>query len=109
MTFTWRCFVCDAPTTDGTRGVFPGGDRYVHLACYRAWADEDAEALARLRKEACGADHHRFPGRWTRDPADPYGDAQFWECAKGCGHVQRHPGYGHGRSVAEMLAHEERS
>lgn len=107
MTFTLTCALCDAPMTDGVRGVLPGGERYVHPACYRAWAYDDTEALARLRKEACEAGHHRFPGRWTPDPADPYGDAQYWECAKGCGHVQQHPGYGHGRMVTEMLARRE--
>lgn len=109
--FVWPCTLCDAPTTDNVYGVL-GWSAYkktepVHRVCWDAWMSHDREALARLRKEACEAGHHRFPGRWTPDPADPYGDAVYWECEKGCGHVQRHPGYGHGRMVAEMLARRE--
>lgn len=111
--FAWRCKLCDAPTTDNVT-AWLGDSVYreyeqVHRVCCDAWVRRDTETLARLRKEACEAGHHRWPGQWTTDSADPYGDAQFWECTKGCGHVQRHPGYGHKRAVAEMLARREGS
>lgn len=56
--------------------------------------------LEQIRAEACQQGHHRYPGQWRRDPDDPYGDARLWECARGCGYVRRHPGYGINRAIA---------
>jgi hypothetical protein len=69
--------------------------------CLDAWL-HDGPALAELRLAACRNGYHEFPGRWSRDPGDPYGDAGMWECKKGCGHIQRHPGYGTQRSIHEL-------
>jgi hypothetical protein len=112
-----RCPLCNAPTnypapigkadyyyyacvTYGHRQI----DGPVHHRCATAWLDGDAEALAAYGRQACAQGFHRSPGQysteWTRDPADLYGDASFWECIRRCGHVQRHPGYGIGRSIA---------
>lgn len=119
--FVRRCRLCDGPTNyPAPRGT--KADYYaaavagwheiagpVHCRCAAAWLNGDVEALAAFGREACAQGFHRSPGgpcstEWTRDPADPYGDARFWECVRGCGHVQRHPGYGIGRAIAELAA-----
>ena len=108
------CWICDAPIT-GTPNIyeawpdnpwpedrFYGGPALAHETCCEAWYRADTARLASLKAEACRAGHHRSPGRWTRDPADPYGDAQYWDCVKGCGHRATHPGYGIGRAIADL-------
>lgn len=117
-----RCPLCDGPTNyPALRGA---ADYYaavnngrheiagpVHRRCAAAWLDGDVEALGAYGREACAQGFHRSPGgrwttEWTRDPVDPYGDAKFWECIRGCGHVQRHPGYGIGRAIAALEERE---
>lgn len=94
-----KCDLCDAPIPSGERVVLTvvgQPDRRVHRRCAHA----DLAELAQIRAEACQQGHHRSPRQWTRDPADPYGDAMFWECVRGCGYVKRHPGYGIGKMIA---------
>lgn len=98
--FVWDCWVCDAPAPKPVSFVLVGvfdHEVKAHQRCVDAYVDRDRETIARLRAEACSNGHHRFSGRWEKDSADPYGDAALWRCAKGCGHIQRHPGYGIGR------------
>lgn len=107
-----RCETCAAPAEPNRplrtyigAGAFGGEIRLRnHADCADAWRRQDADRLAALRAAACNAGHHRFPGRWTRDPADPTMDASFWKCASGCGHIQRHPGYGIGAAIRAMFA-----
>ena len=68
--------------------------------CLQAWL-HDRPALTALKLAACRNGYHESPG-WSPDPSDPYGDAGIWECAKGCGHIQRHPGYGTQRAIHEL-------
>lgn len=101
------CHVCNAP--GGLRpftidGMFGGREVRAHDACWAAWTTGNQEALESARKAACDAGHHRFPGLWSKDPADPYGDAAFWDCSWGCGYRHTHPGYGIGRGIAEARA-----
>ena len=110
------CWICKAPITGmphtfedltGRDQAWPedllrGGPAWAHRVCCDAWIAGDRAMLKALRLAACAEGHHQFPGRWTTDPADPHGDASFWDCEKGCGHRQTHPGYGIGKAIAEM-------
>ncbi|WP_149264257.1 hypothetical protein [Actinomadura sp. K4S16] len=115
LTHRPRCKICLRPVTGDIHvGRFIDNGRLVwegsgHQRCVRAVLDADAMELARVWGEACAAGYHEFPGQWTRDPSDPYDDARYWVCARGCGHVQRHPGYGHGRILAiiELFTSDE--
>lgn len=100
------CVVCSAPISSPIAVADPyvGDEVYGHDRCIEARVAGDAEAEQRLREEACAAGYHLFPGRWQRDPADPHGDASYWDCAKGCGHRQAHPGYGVGAAIAALGA-----
>ena len=101
------CWICDAPIPDrqyvclAQQGVMGEIERHTDRACAEAWNNQDSATLKQRQAAACAAGHHCYPGAWSADPADPYGDARLWECTKGCGHVQRHPGYGMGRFLAE--------
>jgi hypothetical protein len=102
------CWLCRAPITGEPPSVvnhvsWPSEDTKAHGKCADAWLNCAADALKSFRDEACAAGHHRYPGAWSADPADPFGDAGMWECAKGCGFVQRHPGYGVGRVLADLI------
>jgi hypothetical protein len=105
------CHFCAAPVPDDQRLVFTATgtlndyERIAHRRCWEVavWLP-DSEALAEIRRQACAQGYHQSPGwgscEWTLDPADPYGDAAYWECVHGCGHIQRHPGYGINRAIA---------
>lgn len=100
-----HCWLCDGPLAEAQRIVLTLGghhERNAHRVCGEAWIGHDRMALDGLRAGACAAGHHRYPGRWEADPVDPYGDARVWHCAKGCGYIQRHPGYGVGRQIHEL-------
>lgn len=94
------CFRCLVPIPPGEHVILsdPRGDRQetAHPRCTRAGHAE----MAAIRAEACRQGNHEYPGHWTTDPADPYGDAAMWACARGCGYVRRHPGYGTNRYLA---------
>jgi hypothetical protein len=116
---TYRCHVCDRPFPQGGRYLFTvrtaGPDfsfAFCSYLCLRAWTDRNQQAMDERRRSACTEGHHRTPGwpgiaQWSPDPDDPYGDAQLWECTKGCGHIQRHPGYGINKAIHDRLGPEE--
>jgi hypothetical protein len=107
-----ECYVCNGPVDRLRYSIFrdlaspgyPWETGPGHATCIRAYAGGDRAALAAACAAACAAGYHKAPGRWTPDPADPYGDARYWDCAHGCGHRQTHPGYGTGRRLAELAA-----
>lgn len=101
-----ECWVCNAPITDAPTilslyATPPKREVKAHRPCAVAWIEDDDGELYDLRTKACADGHHRFPGQWTRVRSDPFGDASSWACAKGCGHIEEHPGYGIGRAIAE--------
>lgn len=98
--------MCNAPITDRPLIVtlidaVSNRDVKTHRTCGTAWLQDDDGVIYELRTKACADGYHRYPGDWTPDRSDPFGDASFWTCTKGCGHIQRHPGYGIGRAIAE--------
>lgn len=110
------CHLCDRPFPEGrcfrfTDASGPGLDFSLEFCsdlCLRAFIDRNQQVIDERRRGACAEGHHRTPGwpghaTWTADPDDPYCDAQFWECTKGCGHIQRHPGYGINEAIYERL------
>lgn len=100
------CFVCSAPIA-GVPTIVTIGTFFIekptHRRCAVAWCEDDRQAILNACEAACSAGHHKYPGEWTKDPADQYGDAAFWECGHGCGYRCEHEGYGIGRRIAGVL------